>query len=134
MTTRRPWAELNSGVLRAPIPPHHLGTAVIEPAGAFEAGSFASFTLTYTAGTYGIDDSGALRVCFRFATDQTPLQFTDPKAPGFTTVEASNGAVLHYVFDRKANVRPWDRTLYIKVVKGYLKEGDRITIREERVA
>ncbi len=125
----RPWAALNSGVIRAPIAPHHLGRAEIDPAGAFEAGSHASFTLTYTAGTYGIDDSGALRVCFRFATDQTPPQFTDPAAPGYTTVEASNGAVLHYVFDRKANVRPWDRTLYIKVVRGYLEEGDRITIR-----
>jgi hypothetical protein len=125
----RPWADVNSGTILEPIAPQHLGRAVIEPAGAFEAGSFASFTLTYTAGTYGIDDSGAVRVCFRFATDQTPPQFTDPTAPGYTTVEASNGAVLHYVFDRKANVRPWDRTLYIKVVKGYLKEGDRIVVR-----
>jgi hypothetical protein len=92
----RPWADINSGVILAPIAAQHLGNAVIEPAGAFEAGSYASFTLTYTAGTYGIDDSGALRVCFRFATDQTPLQFADPTAPGYTTVEASNGAVLHY--------------------------------------
>jgi hypothetical protein len=129
MTTRQPWADMNSGVIREPIAPHHLGTAVIEPDGAFVAGSYASFTLTYTAGTYGIDDSGALRVCFRFATDQTPLQLTDPGAPGYTTIEASNGAVLDCRFDRKANVRPWDRTLYIKVVKGYLKEGERIAIR-----
>ncbi len=124
-----PWAAMNSGVIRAPIAPGDLGTAVIEPAGAFTAGACASFTLTYTAGTYGIDDSGALRVCFRFATDQTPPQLTDPEAPGYTTVEASNGAVLDVRFDRKANVRPWDRTLLIKVVKGYLQKGDRITIR-----
>jgi hypothetical protein len=124
-----PWQAMNSGTIREPIAPHHLGRAEIEPKGAFAAGSYASFTLTYTAGTYGIDDSGALRVCFRFATDQTPLQLTDPEAPGYTTVEASNGAVLDVRFDRKANVRPWDRTLLVKVVKGYLKEGDRITIR-----
>ncbi|HEY7645903.1 MAG TPA: DUF3604 domain-containing protein, partial [Hyphomicrobiales bacterium] len=42
---------------------------------------------------------------------------------------ASNGAVLDYRFDQKGNVRPWDRTLSIKVVKGYLREGDRITVR-----
>ena len=123
------WTAMNSGVIRQPIAPADLGTAVLEPTGAFEAGSYASFTLTYTAGTYGIDDTGALRICFRFAADQTPPQFTDPKAPGYTVIEASNGAILDYRFDPKANVRPWDRTLYIKVVQGYLEEGDRIMVR-----
>jgi hypothetical protein len=120
---------VNSGVIREAIAPERLGTATISPAGAFEAGSYASFTLTYTAGVYGIDDSGALRICFRFASDQSNPQFTDPAAPNYTTVEASNGAVLDYRFDQKGNVRPWDRTLSIKVVKGYLREGDRITVR-----
>jgi len=124
-----PWAAMNSGVIREPIDPADLGTAAIEPEGAFEAGSFASFTLTYTAGTYGIDDTGALRICFRFASDQTPPQFSDPTAAGYTVIEASNGAILDYRFDPKANVRPWDRTLYIKVVQGYLEAGDRITVR-----
>lgn len=120
---------VDSGVIREAIAPERLGRATITPAGAFEAGSYASFTLTYTAGVYGIDDSGALRICFRFASDQSNPQFTDPKAPNYTTVEASNGAVLDYRFDQKGNVRPWDRTLSIKVVKGYLSEGDRITVR-----
>jgi hypothetical protein len=71
----------------------------------------------------------SLRVCFRFASDQSNPQFDDPTAPGYTTVEASNGAVLEVRFDPKGNIRPWDRTLWIKVVRGYLCEGDRITIR-----
>ena len=120
---------VNSGVIREAIAPERLGRATITPAGSLEAGSYASFTLTYTAGVYGIDDSGALRICFRFASDQSNPQFTDPKAPNYTTVEASNGAVLDYRFDQKGNVRPWDRTLHIKVVKGYLRESDRITVR-----
>ena len=124
-----PWNAMNSGVIREPIDPADLGIAVLEPDGAFEAGSHATFTLTYTAGTYGIDDTGALRICFRFASDQTPPQFIDPAAPGYTVIEASNGAILDYRFDPKANVRPWDRTLYIKVVQGYLEPGDRITVR-----
>ncbi len=32
-----------------------MGAAEITPAGAFEAGSHQSFTLTYTDGTFGID-------------------------------------------------------------------------------
>jgi len=127
-TTR--WGlETNNGTLRAPVAEELLGTASLEPSGAFEAGSWQSFTLIYTAGRYGIDDSGSLRVCFRFASDGTNPQFDDPAAPGFCTVEASNGAVLQTRFDPKGNVRPWDRTLWIKVVKGYLMEGDTITIR-----
>lgn len=124
-----PWLAMNSGTIRQPIPPEELGTAVLSPDGAFEAGSHQSFTLTYTAGKFGIDDSGSLRVCFRFAADQTRPQFEDPKRPNYTVIEASNGAVLEYRYDPKGNVRPWDRTLYIKVVKGFLREGDTITIR-----
>jgi len=106
-----------------------LGSATLSPDGAFEAGSFQTFTLTYTAGRYGIDDSGSLRICFRFATDQSRPQFEDPAGVGFTTISASNDAVLQYRYDPKGNVRPWDRTLYIKVVHGFLREGDTITIR-----
>lgn len=125
----RPWEEMNSGVLRQPIRPDQLGHAEISPKGRFEAGSHASFTLTYTAGKFGIDDSGSLRICFRFASDQASPQFEDPKGSNFTAVEASNGSVLQLRWDPKANVRPWDRTLWIKVVRGFLQEGDTITIR-----
>ena len=121
--------EINNGALREPIPGSLLGTAVLDKSGDFEAGSYESFTLTYTAGRFGIDDSGSLRVVFRFATDQTNPQFDEPAAPGFTEVEASNNAVLEARFDPKGNIRPWDRTLQIKVVKGFMKEGDTITVR-----
>lgn len=124
-----PWVAINSGVIRNAIEPSKLGRAEISPEGAFEAGSYASFTLTYTAGTFGIDDSGSLRVCFRFASDQGSPQFDTPGAANYCTVEASNGAVLQVRWDPKGNVRPWDRTLWIKVVRGFLQEGDQIVIR-----
>jgi hypothetical protein len=119
----------DNGALREPIDPALLGSAELVPSGAFAAGSYQNFTLVYTAGRYGIDDTGSLRVCFRFASDQSNPQFGEPQAAGYTTVEASNGAVLELRFDPKGNIRPWDRTLLIKVVRGYLREGDRITIR-----
>jgi len=104
------------------------GSATIEPSGAIEAGSWATFTLTYTAGFYGIDDSGSIKIVSRFASDQTTPQFNDPKAPGYTTVSASNNAKLELRYDPKGNVRPWDRTLYIKVLNGFMREGDTITV------
>lgn len=121
--------ELHNGSLREPLPAEWLGSATLDKEGGFEAGSYQSFTLTYVAGRYGIDDSGSLRIVFRFATDQSNPQFTDPAAPGFTKVTASNSAVLECRFDAKGNIRPWDRTLHIKVVKGFMKEGDTIAIR-----
>ena len=111
-----------------PIPADELGNVSITPDGAFEAGSYQTFVLTYTAGKFGIDDSGSMRVCFRFASDQTRPQFEDPEGPNYTTIEASNNAVLTYHYDPKGNVRPWDRTLYVKIVRGFLREGDQITI------
>ncbi len=125
----RPWLEINSGVIRDAIPPELLGSATITPEGRHEAGSFASFTLTYTAGKYGIDDSGGLRVCFRAVSDQAAPQFDDPEGPGYCTIVASNNAVLQCSWEVKGNVRPWDNTLRIKVVRGYLSEGDTITVR-----
>jgi len=124
-----PGAAVTSGTIRDPIAENELGSVTLSPDGAFEAGSHVTFTLTYTAGKFGIDDSGSLRICFRFASDQTRPQFEDPKRPNYTTVEASNNAVLQFHYDPKGNVRPWDRTLYIKVVNGFLREGDTITVR-----
>ena len=112
-----------------PVPAHELGDVTISPSGAFEAGSYQTFILTYTAGKFGIDDSGSLRVCFRFASDQTRPQFEDPTGPNYTTISASNDAILTHHYDPKGNVRPWDRTLYVKVVRGFLKKGDQISIK-----
>jgi hypothetical protein len=109
--------------------PELMGHATLSPSGAFEAGSWQSFTLVYTAGRFGIDDTGSIKIGFRFATDFGPVQFTDPKAPGYTTVEASNGATLDCKWEFKRNIRPWSRSLYIGVVKDFLAPGDTITIR-----
>ncbi len=109
--------------------PEKMGSATIEPTGRFEAGSYQEFTLTYTAGYFGIDDTGSLKIVHRFASDMGKPQFDNPAAANYVTVEASNGAVLHVEFDGKRNIRPWDKTLYIKVVRGFLRVGDQIVVR-----
>ncbi|MDE0111234.1 MAG: DUF3604 domain-containing protein [Albidovulum sp.] len=109
--------------------PHLMGKAELTPRQEFEAGSLASITLTYTAGSYGIDDTGSIRIAHRFATDMASPQFEDPAAPNFLSVEASNGAELDVRYDQKMNIRPWDKTLMVKVVRGFLKEGDQLIVR-----
>ncbi|MGI9477028.1 MAG: DUF3604 domain-containing protein [Hyphomicrobiaceae bacterium] len=109
--------------------PELMGSATLEPSGPVEAGSYQSFALVYTAGTFGIDDTGSIKIGFRFATDFGPVQFDDPKGQGYTTIEASNGASLDCRWEFKRNIRPWSRSLYIGVGKHFLAPGDTITIR-----
>ena len=84
--------------------------------------------VTYTVGRYGIDDTGSLKICYRFASDTGRPQFADPAAANFVKVVASNGATLDVRFDYKQNTRPWDRTIYIKVAAGFMRESDTITV------
>jgi hypothetical protein len=106
-----------------------MGAARLEPSGRFEAGSMQSFTLVYTAGAFGIDDTGSIKIGFRFATDFGPVQFAEPQGAGYTTVEASNGATLEARWEFKRNIRPWSRSLYVGVTREFLSPGDTITIR-----
>jgi hypothetical protein len=106
-----------------------LGRADIHSSGPCTAGEYTTFELVYTAGFFGIDDSGSIKIVQRFASDMTSPQFDDPTAPGYLSAKASNGATLLLRYDIKDNIRPWGKTLYIKVVRGYLREGDRIVVR-----
>ena len=95
---------------------------------AVEAGSYQEFVLTYTAGYFGIDDTGSIKICWRFAADVGTPQFDDPAAAHFVSARASNGAALALRYDPKDNVRPWGRTVQVKVLNGFLREGDRLEV------
>jgi Protein of unknown function (DUF3604) len=106
----------------------HMGSIMLSPAGPYVAGSFAELTLVYTAGTFGIDDTGMVKISWRTTSDLGKPQFDKPQAANFTTVEASNGAKLDVWFDR-LNIRPYANTVLIRVGRGYLRRGDTLTIR-----
>ena len=108
--------------------PERMGSIALAPAGPFVAGSYAELILTYTAGPFGIDDTGMMKISWRTTSDMAKPQFEHPAAANFTTVEASNGAKLEYWFDR-LNIRPYANTLLIRVGRGYLRAGDTLTVR-----
>jgi hypothetical protein len=105
-----------------------MGSIKLTPEGPFVAGSYAELTLVYTAGTFGIDDTGMVKISWRTTSDMSKPQFDKPSAANFTTVEASNGAKLEVWFDR-LNFRPYANTLLIRVGRGYLRAGDTLTVR-----
>jgi hypothetical protein len=108
--------------------PEHMGSIKLLSPGPFVAGSHAELVLVYTAGTFGIDDTGMVKVSWRTTSDFSKPQFDKPQAANFTTVEASNGAKLEVWFDR-LNIRPYANTLLIRVGRGYLRAGDTLTVR-----
>ena len=109
--------------------PQIYGSVELEPRGEFVVRSFASFTLTYTAGRYGIDDSGAIRVAFRAVGDWGRLQTDDPAAPNYVSAATSSRAKL--VLDASPNgmsPRPRNKCLTLRVTGGYIEAGETITI------
>lgn len=106
-----------------------IGHVTLVPGREVEAGGYASLDLTFTAGRFGMDDTGSLRICTRQVSDVGRPQFSDPAAPNFVTASASNGATLALAFNPKLEMRPWSRTLTVTIVRGFLAPGETITVR-----
>ena len=104
------------------------GHVNLEPKGAFEARSLQTFRLVYTVGRYGIDDTGGIRIVFRFVGDSGALQTSDPTGYDYVTAETNTGAHIALDYHGTGHQRPWFRSLTAKLHGGYLSEGDTITI------
>ncbi len=104
------------------------GSVTLTPTGAFEARSLQTFTLIYTVGRFGLDDTGAIKVVHRYPNDWGRLQVDDPEAVNFVTAETSNGTPLRLTYEPDGEQRPWYRSLLVDVKGGCLREGDTITI------
>src|SRR5262249_35567262 len=92
--------------------PEHMGSIQLTPSGPFVPGAYPALPLPYTGATFGLDDTGMVKISWRTPSDRSKPQFDKPAAPNFTTVEASNGAKLDVWFDR-LNIRPYANTLLI---------------------
>jgi hypothetical protein len=106
----------------------YYGHASLEPQGQIEAGSNATFRLTYTVGRYGIDDGGTLKIAVRFASDWGYPQLDDSTQPNYTSVSATGNATIRARFDPKGYIRPFQKCLVVDVEEWALAEGDIITV------
>ena len=104
-----------------------LGNAILTPEEPVEAGSYATVTLCYTAG-HPIDDTGYVKIVFRYATDMGRPQFTDPAAANYCTVHTSGDCRIEPRWDPKGHTRPWGAALYLKIMGGYLDTGETLTV------
>ena len=105
------------------------GSATLSPAGAVTAGSWGTWQLFYTAGSYGIDENGTLLVAWRFATDWGTPQTSDASAPNHVSATTdSRSCKVACRHDPKAYVRPWRACLAIDIFDGPLLPGETIVI------
>ena len=86
-----------------------------------------TLTYTFTVG-HPIDDTGSIKVAFRFAGDFGVPQFTDPAAPDYCRVSTTGKCRMEPRWDPKGHTRPWDRTVYLKDKGGYQDRGDTVTV------
>lgn len=105
-----------------------LGAVTLHPSGPVIAGSVGQWRLTYTVGSYGLDEGATLKLAQRFASDWEIPQFDRPTAGGYTTVTTNGAAKLRPYYHAKAHERPWMKCLVIDVYDGSLAPGDTITI------
>ena len=104
------------------------GHVTLEPRDPVEVRSLQTFVLTYTVGRYGIDDTGGIRIVFRFMGDWGDLQTHDPTAYNYVTATTNTSSRLSLTYGNTAHQRPWFRALTVKLHGGYLREGDTIRI------
>ena len=92
-----------------------------------EAGSYQKAVYTFEAG-HAIDDSGYIKIAFRFAGDFGTPQFDKPAEPNYCSVATNANCRIEPRWDPKGNTRPWGKALYLKVKGGYLDKGEKVTV------
>ncbi|HIE14747.1 TPA: DUF3604 domain-containing protein [Candidatus Bathyarchaeota archaeon] len=104
------------------------GWAEVEPKKPVKAGSYGTWKFTYTAGGYGIDNTGLLLICWRFAWDWGRPQTEDPEAENYLTVHTDSCADLKATYVFKGFRRPWYHTVRVEVFNGEICPGENITL------
>mgnify|MGYP001985336426 CR=1 FL=1 len=125
-TRKNDWQQMS--IKTTALLEERLGKVSLCPGGPVVAGTVGQWVLTYTVGSYGVDEGGTIKLAQRFASDWQVPQFDRPGEPGYTTVVTDGAAKLAARYDAKAHERPWMKCLVIDVYDGSLAPGDRVTI------
>ncbi|MGC6454841.1 MAG: DUF3604 domain-containing protein, partial [Candidatus Puniceispirillaceae bacterium] len=108
--------------------PSIFGSATLSPTEPVEVRTYQSFTLTYTVGSLGLDDTGGIRIAWRRIGDSGQLQTTNPAAPNYVTAHSNGEGRLSLSYSRRGGQRPWGEILTVTQHGGYLRPGETITI------
>jgi len=104
------------------------GLATLDPNDAVVAGTYNTWTVTYTVGDLGMDDGSTLKVAGNMTSDWGTPQFDTPSADNYATVKTSGDATVEASYDSKGHVRPWKHTITVDLFDGSLDAEDTVTI------
>ena len=104
------------------------GRAAIKPGGAVVAATHGTWTVRYTAGIYGVDDAGHIRIAQRQVSDWQQPQLERPADSGYVTACTNAEARLELHFFPNMHERPFRRALQVTVVDGALAPGDWVEV------
>jgi len=105
-----------------------LGTVDLLEVGPVIAGTYGTWTLTYTVGTLGIDSGGQIKIARRLVSDWGNPQFDDPQTEGYSSVVTTGKAKLHVSWQPRGYVRPKSPSVVIDIYDGSLAPGDQVII------
>lgn len=108
--------------------------------GRLVAGEWTEVQLVYEVGASGLADGAAIKLAIKFYSDWALFQTSDPRAANYVSAEYQAGDLvpgqspatvqaLKVRFDQKGHERPFQKSVIIDVIDGYLNPGDRIIVR-----
>lgn len=104
------------------------GSVQVAPTGDVVVGSYATWTVTYTVGSYGMDVGGGLKIGTRRQSDFGTPQFEEPQAPNYVSVKCSTASALRTRFDPRGHMRPFRAVIIVDLLNGPLYPGDTIAV------
>jgi len=105
------------------------GAVTISPTDDVVVGTYSTWTLTFTVGSYAMDVGGGLKIGTRRQADFGAPQFDDPAADNYATVTCSrDGAHFDTYFDTRGHKRPFNAVAVIRLAGGPLYPGDTVTV------
>ena len=104
-----------------------IGRARLSPNSPVTAGELCTLSHIFICG-HPIDDSGYIKIVFRYAGDFGVPQFHDPTGANFCHIHTTGNCVIEPRWDPKGHVRPWGKALYLKICGGYLDRNERVEL------
>lgn len=104
------------------------------------AGEWTEIVIDYEVGQAGLADGAWVKATFKFYSDWALFQTVDPTAANYVSAEYHAGPLvpgqspatvqsLKVRFDQKGHERPFQKSVIVDTVDGYLNPGDHIVMR-----
>jgi Protein of unknown function (DUF3604) len=104
------------------------GSVSVTPTGNVVVGTYHTWTICYTVGSYGMDVGGGLKIGTRRQADFGTPQFEEPQAANYVGVKCSTASALRTRFDPRGHMRPFRAVIVVDLANGPLYPGDTITV------